>query len=158
MVSRLCGDAAYRERGTEGRRTAHYPVATPAMIRRLPKRRALVLRGSAAPVITHLPMAWNDWRYRWARLRGRDVAMAVPAPSLAEPDVPVPSAMTAGTGAWAAADIEAADSALTADLASGRAAPAAVTANGNGHRDGSRNGRTSGHGRNASTSYPWDKR
>ena len=78
MVSRLCGDAAYLERGTESRRTAYYPVATPAMIRRLPRRRALVLRGSAAPVITHLPMAWNDWRYRWARLRGREIARLTP--------------------------------------------------------------------------------
>ncbi len=158
MVSRLCGDAAYWERGAEGRRTAYYPVATPAMIRRLPKRRALVLRGSAAPVITHLPMAWNDRRYRWARLRGRDVAMVVPAPSLAELDMPAPSAMTAGTEAWAAADIEAADSVLTADLASGRAAPAAPTANGNRHRNGSQNGRASGNDRSARTSYPWDKR
>ena len=31
------------------------------MISRLPKRRALVLRGGCAPVIAHLPMVWNDW-------------------------------------------------------------------------------------------------
>ena len=54
----------------------------PAMISRLPARRALVLRGGMpAPVITHLPMAWNDWRYRWARLRGRTVADLAPVPA-----------------------------------------------------------------------------
>ena len=50
------------------------------MIRRIPKRRALVLRGDLAPVITHLPMVWNDWRYRWAWLRRRTVADLYPAP------------------------------------------------------------------------------
>jgi hypothetical protein len=157
MVSRLCGDAAYRERGAEGRRTAYYPAATPAMIRRLPKRRALVLRGSAAPVITHLPMAWNDWRYRWARLRGREVARLIQEPSPAELDVPVPSALAAGSGAWGAGDMEAADSMLTAELASGRGAPA-VAVNGTGHSTGHSNGSRNGNGQSARTSYPWDKR
>lgn len=127
------------------------------MIRRLPKRRALVLRGPAAPVITHLPMAWNDWRYRWARLRGREVARLTQEPSTAELDVPVPPALAAGTGAWDAGDMEAADSVLTDDLASGPGALAAA-ANGTGHRNGSRNGHASGNGRSARTSYPWDKR
>ena len=49
------------------------------MIRRLPKRRALVLRGDLAPVITHLPMVWHDWRYRWAKLRRREIARVSPA-------------------------------------------------------------------------------
>jgi len=84
--------------------------------------------------------------------------MVVPAPSLAELDMPVPSAMTCGTEAWAAADIEAAASVLTADLASGRAAAAAAAANGSRHRNGSQNGRASGDDRSARTSYPWDKR
>ena len=84
--------------------------------------------------------------------------MVVPAPSLAELDMPVPSAMTCGTEAWAAADIEAADSVLTADLASGRAAAAAAAANGSRHRNGSQNGRASGNDRSARTSYPWNQR
>ena len=79
MASDLCDIATYQVRGRKGE-TADYPVATPGMIRRLPKRRALVLRGGMPkPVITHLPMVWHDWRYRWARLRGRTVAHAVPA-------------------------------------------------------------------------------
>ncbi len=37
------------------------------MIRQLPDRRALVIRGGMSPVITRLPMAWNDPAYRKAR-------------------------------------------------------------------------------------------
>ena len=73
MASELCDTATYRVRGQDGE-AADYPVATPGMIRRIPRRRALILRGDCAPVITHLPMVWNDWRYRWARLQGRAVA------------------------------------------------------------------------------------
>jgi hypothetical protein len=73
MVSELCDTATFKVRGKDGE-TADYPVATPGMIRRLPKRRALVLRGDLAPVIVHLPMAWRDWRYRLARLRGNTIA------------------------------------------------------------------------------------
>ena len=61
-----CGARRARPRITRWRR---------GMIRRLPKRRALVLRGGMPPpVITHLPMVWHDWRYRWARLRRPPVA------------------------------------------------------------------------------------
>ena len=66
MASDLCGMATYRERGSKDK-TVDHRVATDSMISRLPARRALVLRGGMpAPVITHLPMAWNDWRFRWA--------------------------------------------------------------------------------------------
>jgi hypothetical protein len=37
------------------------------MIRQLPSRRALVIRGGMSPVIARLPMAWNDPAYRAAR-------------------------------------------------------------------------------------------
>lgn len=43
MASDLCDTASYRARGRDGEVT-DYPVATPGMIRRLPRRRALVLR------------------------------------------------------------------------------------------------------------------
>jgi hypothetical protein len=39
------------------------------------------------PVITHLPMVWHDWGYRWARLRGRTVADLYPAAARAAADV-----------------------------------------------------------------------
>ena len=77
MVSDLCDTVTYRVRGKK-EETEERPAATPAMIRRLPKRRALVMRGDTAPVITHLPMGWHDWRYRWARLRGRHIAQLAP--------------------------------------------------------------------------------
>jgi type IV secretion system protein VirD4 len=91
MASDLCGTATYRERGAEGK-TVDVPAATKAMISSLPKRRALVLRGGMpAPVITHLPMAWHDWRYRWAKLRGLAVAQLTPAPAVLRPAVTAPS-------------------------------------------------------------------
>ena len=71
--------------------------------------------------------------------------------------MPAPSALAAGAGAWGAGDIEAADSVLTAELASGPA-PLATAVNGTGHRNGSRNGHASGNGRSARTAYPWDQR
>ena len=80
MASDLCDVATYRVRGHKDE-TADYPVATPGMIRRIPRRRALVLRSDLAPVITHLPMVWHDWRYRWAWLRRRTVADLYPAPA-----------------------------------------------------------------------------
>jgi type IV secretory pathway TraG/TraD family ATPase VirD4 len=119
MASDLCDVATYRVRGKKGE-SADYPVATPGMIRRMPRRRALILRGDLAPVITHLPMVWNDWRYRWAKLRGRAVADPYRAPSLTARDLPEP--------------------AETAPLDTGAPDPvfagsAAVNGNGNGHRD-----------------------
>jgi hypothetical protein len=153
MASDLCGVATYRERGAEGK-TSDYPVATKAMISSLPRKRALVLRGGMpAPVITHLPMAWNDWRYRLAKLRRREVARLLPAPSPAARPVPVTAARGA---AWGEADTEAADSALVAALASSQGTAAALTpgerrggANGTGHGNGHERGRPS---------YPWDQR
>jgi type IV secretion system protein VirD4 len=114
MASELCDVATYHKRGRDKGETADYPVATPGMIRRLPKRRALVLRGDAAPVITHLPMVWNDWRYRWVKLRG----CAAAEPSLTAPDLP-------GSAAAAPLDTEAPDPVFAG----------AGTVNGNGHRD-----------------------
>jgi hypothetical protein len=143
MASKLCGEATYRERGTEGK-TAQYPVATPAMIRRLPPKRALVLRGSAAPVITHLPMAWNDWRYRLAKLRGHEVARLRPAFSQLGTDEARPLVLAPFTPR----DTEAADSDLTASSpAPGRG------------RKGHANGGNGNGGRGVPpASYPWDAR
>ena len=87
MASKLCGQAALRERGEQ--KTARHPVAPVEVIRQLPARRALLLRGSAAPVIAHLPMAWHDRRYLAARLRGLEIAPLLPVPAVAERDLPV---------------------------------------------------------------------
>jgi len=165
MVSDLCCTATYRDRGGDRDKRVQVPVATPAMIRRLPKRRALILRGDATPVVTHLPMAWRDWRYRIAKLRGLAVARLQPVEALTPVDLPEPS--------WAAlepADVEAADSDLVASLAAGRGTvPAELVragASANGHLHGHANGHSNGHanGNHAPDApgtrrpFPWSER
>jgi type IV secretion system protein VirD4 len=85
MASKLCGTAAFRERGEE-RHTRH-EVMTPEMIRQLPPGFALVIRGGMAPVVVHLPVAWRDRLYRRARRAGRAIADLAPKRAL----VPQPS-------------------------------------------------------------------
>jgi hypothetical protein len=139
MVSELCDTATYRARGKAGE-TADYPAATPGMIRRLPRRRALILRGDCAPVVTHLPMAWADWRYRWAKLQGRavaDLSVATPAPETVPavaPTAPRP-------------DLVPADEPAPAELAG---VPA------NGHAEAG--GWSPAVRRAPGPRYPWDKR
>ncbi len=68
MASELCGQAAFTEQvryrrygqaQSEDRRAWH-DVMTPDMIRQLPAGHALVIRGSMAPVIARLGVAWKD--------------------------------------------------------------------------------------------------
>jgi type IV secretion system protein VirD4 len=73
-ASELCGTTAMKEvhewfgpHRTDPDYYTRHPVMTPEMIRQLPARRALVIRGGMAPVIARLPMAWNDPIYRAAR-------------------------------------------------------------------------------------------
>jgi type IV secretion system protein VirD4 len=139
MASDLCDTATYQARGKNGE-VADYPAATPGMIRRLPRRRALVLRADCAPVITHLPMAWNDWRYRCARLRGRAVAEVLPA--RARQPQPVPQA---GLGAWDQAAEEAASH-----------APAVVGVNGSRHRAANGDGHHPAGASDHPAPHPWD--
>ena len=80
-ASQLCGTTAMREvRSGAGRRHDHHdyytrhPVMTPEMIRQLPGRYALVLRGGMSPVVARLPMAWNDRTYKAARRDGETTA------------------------------------------------------------------------------------
>jgi hypothetical protein len=59
------------------------------MIRQLPARFALVIRGGTAPVIARLPAAWNDRAYRRARRRGQaTAALTSAAAAHAEPARP----------------------------------------------------------------------
>jgi type IV secretory pathway TraG/TraD family ATPase VirD4 len=76
-ASKLCGHAAFTEHGRD--HTSRHEVATADMIRQLPARFALVIRGGAAPVIARLPAAWNDRAYRRARRRGQAIAALTPA-------------------------------------------------------------------------------
>jgi type IV secretion system protein VirD4 len=119
MASRLCDTATYQVRGKAGE-TADYPVATPGMIRRLPRRRALILRGDCAPVITHLPMAWNDWRYRLAKLQGRATADLTALPATVRHSAVMAPAVPASIPEPAAAEL-----ATVGAAGSGPSAPAA---------------------------------
>jgi type IV secretion system protein VirD4 len=137
MVAGLCDKATYHVRGKDGE-TADYPVATPGMISRIPKRRALVQRGGCAPVIAHLPMVWNDWRYRLALLTGGTVADLAGAK-------PVPASVPAI--APAAPVLVPADDRVPAEIAG---APA------DGHAAGS--GRVATIRRVPAPRYPWELR
>ena len=69
---------------------------TPDMIRQLPARFALVLRGGLSPVVARLPMAWKDRAYKKAR-RGGWAVYRAPA-RLADP-LPLPELAPVPPGA-----------------------------------------------------------
>jgi len=50
------------------------------MVRQIPGGYELVIRGEWSPVIARTPVAWRNWRYRLARLRGRHIAAVHAAP------------------------------------------------------------------------------
>ncbi len=54
---------------------ARHPIMTPDMIRQLPARYALIVRGGTSPVIAHLPMAWTDRAYRRVRRTRRSAGL-----------------------------------------------------------------------------------
>jgi type IV secretion system protein VirD4 len=87
-ASKLCGQAAFTEHGKD--HTSRHEIATADMIRQLPARFALVIRGGGAPVIARLPAAWNDKTYRKARRRGHAIATLTPATAAAAAE-PVPA-------------------------------------------------------------------
>jgi len=84
-ASTLCGTAALKEtRAWAWRRRpyhgyARHPVMTPDMIRQLPGRFALIIRGGMSPVVGRLPMAWNDPAYKRARRAGQLILTPVGA-------------------------------------------------------------------------------
>jgi type IV secretion system protein VirD4 len=85
----LCGTAAMKETRTifgqhHDRHDlfARHAVMTPDMIRQLPARYALIVRGGMSPVIARLPMAWTDPAYKRARRAGQTAAVLT---SAAEP-------------------------------------------------------------------------
>jgi type IV secretion system protein VirD4 len=77
----LCGTTAMKEtRTSPGRHHdrhdlyTRHAVMTPDMIRQLPARYALMVRGGMSPVIARLPMAWTDPTYKRARRAGHATA------------------------------------------------------------------------------------
>ena len=96
-ASKLCGKAAYNERGQE--HDSRHEVQSPDMIRQLPARFALVIRGGLRPVVARLPMAWKDRGYKKARRGGWAVyqvparladPLPLPEPAPAAPPAPAP--------------------------------------------------------------------
>jgi hypothetical protein len=85
-ASKLCGQAAFTEHGKD--HTSRHEIATADMIRQLPARFALVIRGGCAPIIARLPAAWNDKTYKKARRRGQAIAVLTPATAAAAEPVP----------------------------------------------------------------------
>lgn len=97
MLSSLCGKAHYRIRGDE--KYSEQLVIPPDVIRQLPAKRALVIRGSYAPVIAKLPMVWKDDAVKQAKRAGVLVARLSPAkPALATSQLKVPVMAPAGGG------------------------------------------------------------
>lgn len=99
-ASALCGTAALKEvrSARRWRRSGgwqdpyeRHPVMTPEMIRQLPARFALVIRGGMSPTVARLQMAWNDPAYKRARSRARAAARAHWPQAELEP-VPLPHA------------------------------------------------------------------
>ena len=62
------------------------------MIRQLPDRYALLVRGGMSPVIARLPMAWKDPAYRAARRRHQATAVltTIPERTTLPDDIPRP--------------------------------------------------------------------
>jgi hypothetical protein len=73
---------------------ARHPIMTPDMIRQLPARYALIVRGGVSPVIARLPMAWTDPAYKRARRAARTTSARAVAGTSTR------SACTAWTGSW----------------------------------------------------------
>jgi len=97
-ASALCGTTAMKEsRDIVGRHYerhdlyARHPVMSPDMIRQLPARYALVVRGGISPVIARLPMAWTAPAYKRARRAGHATAtLAAVEPAQLFHDIPRP--------------------------------------------------------------------
>ena len=99
-LSTSCGTVAMQEHGQE--HCTQHAVMTPAMIRSLPGKRALVVRDNRSPVICKIRQVWSDRRHKQARhepLPGTgqqaepEKAPVVPmagAPQLPPPEPPEP--------------------------------------------------------------------
>ena len=106
-ASRLVGDTAYTERGQE--HSTRHPILTDAMVRQMPARYALVLRGGLSPVICRVPVAWRNWRYLLARLRRRHIATVRAAPTVLSPEpLAELERVPPGTVPWPGAEFRAA--------------------------------------------------
>ena len=76
VASKLSGQVASQEKGQEHH--SRHEIMTADMIRQLPPRCALVIRGGLRPVVARLPMAWKDKAYKKAKRGGWAVYQAFP--------------------------------------------------------------------------------
>ena len=73
---------------------------TPDMVRQLPDGHGLVIRGSHAPVIARLAVAWKDPAYKAARRAGTAIAQLPAGPEpVAQPGPATPAAAKAAPAA-----------------------------------------------------------
>jgi type IV secretory pathway TraG/TraD family ATPase VirD4 len=84
MAAKLCGQAAYKERGQD--HLSRHDVMTADMIRQLPDQFVLVIRGGLSPVVAKIPLAWKDRAYRLARSQGTAVAAVKPVAEAEQAD------------------------------------------------------------------------
>jgi type IV secretion system protein VirD4 len=82
-VSTVCGTVAVREHKSD--RHSQHPVITPAMLRQLPDRHAVAIRGNRPPVIARIAQVWDDKLYKKSRKRqaAAPAAQHAPLPALA---------------------------------------------------------------------------
>ena len=85
-LSTECGTVSMQERGQE--HCTEHAVMTPAMIRSLPDRRALVVRGNRAPVVCKVRQVWSDPLHKKARREPLPGADMLPGP-VGAPVIPI---------------------------------------------------------------------
>ena len=106
-ASALCGTTAMKEtRNHLGRHHerhdlyARHAIMTPDMIRQLPTRYALVVRGGMSPAIARLPMAWKDPACKHARHAGHATASLTATEAAGLPSIPQPRGPRPRHGTW----------------------------------------------------------
>jgi type IV secretion system protein VirD4 len=80
MAAKVCGQVSLKQKGLNGEDYySQFDIIDPAMVRDLPKGRALVIRGGLSPVIVKTPKAWRAPEYRAAKRYHQDIAALIPA-------------------------------------------------------------------------------
>ena len=83
-LSETCGDVSMQARGQE--HFTQHPVMTPAMIRELPDKHALVIRGNRRPVVGKVRQIWSEPLYK--KLRGTPLPVTIPRHTVAAEPLP----------------------------------------------------------------------
>jgi type IV secretion system protein VirD4 len=80
MAAKVCGQVSLKQKGLGGEDYySQFDIIDPAMVRDLPKGRALVIRGGLSPVIVKTPKAWRAPEYRAAKRHHQDIAALIPS-------------------------------------------------------------------------------